>query len=102
MHSKRDRLNIIAVVLENLVESRSLTELMYKARLDTRTVTKYLRLLTDNGLVVCLNDGNGSRKYLITERGFKFLSLYNELEGMISSNRYYSYNNYSDNYSIML
>jgi len=88
MHSKRDRLSIIAVMLENLVESRSLTELMYKTRLDTRTATKYLRLLTDNGLVTCLNNGNGNRRYIITEKGAKFLGLYNELIGITNLNQY--------------
>jgi len=96
MHSKRDRFSIIALILENLVESRSLTELMYKVRLDTRTATKYLRLLADNGLAVCLNDGNGSRKYIITEKGFKFLSLYNELIGIINLNQYNNLGNIID------
>jgi len=96
MHSKRDRFSIIALILENLVESRSLTELMYKVRLDTRTATKYLRLLTYNGLAVCLNDGNGSRKYIITEKGFKFLSLYNELIGIINLNQYNNLDNIID------
>ncbi len=94
MRNKRDRLGIIALILESLVESRGLTELMYKARLDTRTATKYLRLLLDNGLVAC----STGKEYLITEKGLRFLSIYKELLGMISIE---NYNSYLDNYSIM-
>lgn len=94
MRNKRDKLSIIALILESLVESRGLTELMYKARLDTRTATKYLRLLLDNGLVAC--SSSSSKEYLITEKGIRFLSIYKELLGMISIESYESYmNNYS-------
>ena len=96
MHSKRDRLSIIAFVLENLREFRGLTELMYKTRLDTRTATKYLRLLTYNGLVTCLDYGNGNKRYIITEKGIKFLSLYNELIGIINLNQYNNLDNIID------
>lgn len=89
MRNKRDRLSIIAFILESLIESRGLTELMYKARLDTRTATKYLRLLLDNGLVAC-SSGSG-KEYLTTEKGLRFLSIYKELLGMISLESYDSY-----------
>jgi len=100
MRTKRDSLGIITLILESLKENITLTQLMYKARLDSRTAKKYLNLLLDNGLIM-YNHYNGSKKYTITEKGSKFLTVYTELLMMVNNKYNNNYNKTTNNYNLL-
>jgi predicted transcriptional regulator len=98
MRTKRDSMEIITLILESLQENMTLTQLMYKARLDSRTARKYLNLLLDNGLITYNHDG--SKKYIITEKGSRFLTVYTELLMMVNNKHDNNYNRTVNNYNL--
>ncbi len=99
MRTKRDSVGIITLILESLQENITLTQLMYRARLDSRTAKKYLNLLLDNGLIT-YNYYNGSKKYIITEKGSKFLTVYTELLMTVNHKHDNNYNITVNNYHL--
>jgi len=73
----RSRLEIIRDILLVLVEEGSKkTHIMYGANLSYKLLLRYLEHILDAGLAKC----TGNSYYTITEKGKKFLKLYQKYE----------------------
>jgi predicted transcriptional regulator len=66
------------------VEREALTrsKIMYKAILNFKQVTDYTAFLTEEGLLIYLEQG---RKYAITDRGRQFLTLFKETNKLLNT-----------------
>ncbi|MEM0029505.1 MAG: winged helix-turn-helix domain-containing protein [Candidatus Nitrosocaldus sp.] len=89
MHKKdrRERFDIIYEILTILSDgSVYKTMLAHKAKLDSRTIDKYVNLLQRVNLITVekeREDGGGRYILRITEKGRIFLNLYEELMNLI-------------------
>lgn len=89
MHRKdrRERFDIVYDILTILNnENIYKTMLAHKAKLDSRTVDRYVNLLQKTNLITVeeRRDGGGGRYMLkITEKGRAFLNIYEELIRLI-------------------
>lgn len=77
--SKRGRLEIMAEILCYCGEQKTKTNIMYKANLNYRQLTKHLRDLTSQGLLTV-----SKNKYVTTQKGYRFLELFVELNDILS------------------
>jgi len=83
----RSRTDIVTMVLESARAGATKTRIMYKAYLSHAQVNEYLKFLQEHGLLIY---AEGKQVYMMTERGFKFLTASNELnELMIPKSKYY-------------
>jgi predicted transcriptional regulator len=71
MAAKRDKLNIILDILRTCVEGASKTNIVYQANLNFRTVTNYLDLLVDKGMIEVKQDSNVV--YMTTQKGISVM-----------------------------
>jgi predicted transcriptional regulator len=71
MAAKRDKLNIILDILRTCVDGASKTNIVYQANLNFRTVTNYLDLLVDKGMIEVRQDSNVM--YMTTKRGLSVM-----------------------------
>ena len=72
MGKNRDRLAIVAAILEAANSGSTKTRIMYAANLSFRLLEKYLHVAAKSGFIEV--DGN---KYALTEHGRNFLKNYN-------------------------
>lgn len=72
---------IVAEILRLASHGMSKSKIMYKAFLSHYQLNMYLRMLTERDLIA--NEGNNM--YRTTEKGFRFLELYEQLEGLVPS-----------------
>lgn len=79
MGKNRDRLSIIAAVLEASRAGSSKTHIMFKANLSFKLLEKYLTLVTEAGFVN-LTDSS----YQLTARGDEFLERYKSFQSELS------------------
>ena len=79
MGGKRDRVEIIAEILDLCLEPRSKTRVMYGTNLSWKMLQNYLSHLQERGL---LETQNNSTKYLTTERGRDFVEKWKELKAL--------------------
>jgi len=70
----RDRLSIVAAILDAVNSGASKTKIMYSANLSFKLLSKYLDVSTRAGFVRA--DGY---KYILTEHGADFLKKYNHV-----------------------
>ena len=79
----RSSIEIIGLVLQ-AVEHGGLTrsKIMYKAMLNFKQVTDYTAFLTEEGLLSYQGD---ERKYAITDRGRRFLTLFEETNKLLNT-----------------
>ncbi len=78
----RSRIEIMGLILRAIDGGRSSkNQIMYKAFLGYAQTKEYLENLSDSGLI--LYDLT-SQKYKLTEKGKKFLQIYNEIDDMIN------------------
>ena len=75
MGSYRNRLDIIADILNAASQGAKKTQVMYKANLSYRLLTKYLTEVTQLGFV---HFEVSQKRYLLTQRGKEFLARYKE------------------------
>jgi predicted transcriptional regulator len=82
---RRDKLGIIAEILEIAKEGTLKTQIMYKANLSYAQLNDYLKFMLKNGL---LHKFVSSRKdvYAITEKGIDFLQRHGELTELLKEN----------------
>jgi predicted transcriptional regulator len=71
----RDRLSIIATVLESVNSSAGKTKIMFSANLSFKLLEKYLDICLQDGFIAA----NGT-KYTLTEHGTTFLKQYKQLQ----------------------
>lgn len=77
MRQKRGALSIMQSILLALKEGPDIkTNIGYKAKIDSRTIARYLPLLVKLHLVTRIR----SRKYKITRKGVAFLKQYAKLK----------------------
>lgn len=72
MGKYREKLQIIADILETVKEDARKTRIMYQANLSYRLLCRYLVAVLDAGLIRC----NDEDFYVLTGKGRKFLSRY--------------------------
>ena len=78
----RSKLDIIAAILR-VVNTREAAKprIMYGAYLSYEQIREYMPILLESGLLTTTN--NGLSLYKISERGLRFLELYDKLSEMI-------------------
>ncbi|HJU13400.1 MAG TPA: winged helix-turn-helix domain-containing protein [Candidatus Nitrosotalea sp.] len=90
----RSRADITNMILESVRAGATKTKIMYQAYLSYSQVAEYLQFLQQNGLI---RHDEESQVYRITDKGFRFLNISNELNDMISlSNSKYSLNKWQE------
>ncbi len=77
---KRDRLEIIAAILDLCLKPRSKTRVMYGTNLSWKMLQQYLSQMQSQGL---LEVSNNSTKYVTTNRGHDFLEKWKELQELM-------------------
>lgn len=77
----RSRIEIMGLILRVIDGGRySKNQIMYKAFLGYAQTKEHLENLTVSGLLLC---DLTSQKYNLTEKGKRFLQIYNEIDDMI-------------------
>ena len=76
----RSRADIAAAILNTSRQGAKKTQLMYGAFLSFPQIEEYLDLLVEQDLIRYIEIVN---KYYTTEKGFRFLKMYNEVGWMI-------------------
>jgi predicted transcriptional regulator len=76
----RSRTEIVGMILEATNGGATKTKIMYNAYLSYNQLKEYLSLLIENDLVEYIV---GSKLFRTTEKGFKFLSMYNAIEDLL-------------------
>lgn len=83
---RRDKLFIIAEILEIAKEGTLKTQIMYKANLSFAQLKEYLSLLTELNLLE-KNLIDEKTYYKTTEKGLKFLESYKEILDLIKNTK---------------
>ncbi len=79
----RSRTDIISMILQAAMNGATRTRLMYNAFLSYSQAQEYLGFLTEKRLI-SFEAKRG--EYRLTERGLRFLRVYDEINRIISSN----------------
>jgi predicted transcriptional regulator len=79
---RRDRLYIIAEILEVALEGVLKTQIMYKANLSFAQLNEYLRLMVDLDLLE-LSRNSERNIFKTTSRGLRFLESYKKIKELL-------------------
>lgn len=88
MVKKRDRLEIIHDILYAIREHRGIvrpTHILYKSNLSHMMLTDYLAELQEKGFLVESTDKDKKKSYVLTDKGFKYLSEYAVIRSFVDS-----------------
>jgi predicted transcriptional regulator len=77
----RNRIDIIAQLLDAASSPSTKTKMMYKAMLSYEQLKEYLVMLTENGLI---GYDNPTRKFRTTTKGYQFMKRYEDLTKLIA------------------
>lgn len=80
---RRDKLSIIAEILEIAKDGTLKTQVMYKANLSFAQLNDYLKFMLKNGLLIKFRT-NGKDVYTTTEKGVDFLQRHSELTELLT------------------
>jgi predicted transcriptional regulator len=80
---RRDRLSIIAEIVEIAKDGTLKTQIMYKANLSFVQLTEYLEYMLKTRLIDKL-DANRKDMYVATEKGLDFLQRHSELTELLN------------------
>jgi predicted transcriptional regulator len=80
---RRDKLSIIAEIIEIAKEGALKTQVMYRANLSFAQLGEYLRFMSNADLLEKFND-NGREVYGATAKGLDFLARHGELVELIN------------------
>lgn len=80
---RRDKLYVIAEILEMANEGIQKTQIMYRANLSFTQVNDYLRLMLRTNILKKIV-ADGKEIYKTTDKGLKFLQRYREITQLIS------------------
>jgi predicted transcriptional regulator len=78
--SKRGRLEIMAEILCHCDQQKNKTSIMYKVNLNYTQLKKHLKSLTSQGLLK-----TNKNKYATTQKGYRFLELFFQLNDILTS-----------------
>jgi predicted transcriptional regulator len=82
IHRYRNRIDIIAQLLDAASSPTTKTKMMYKAMLSYEQLKEYLVMLAENNLIAC---DNPTQMFTTTDKGFQFMKRYEELSKLISA-----------------
>jgi predicted transcriptional regulator len=82
IHRYRNRIDIIAQLLDAASSPTTKTKMMYKAMLSYEQLKDYLLMLTENDLI---GYDKPSQRFTTTDRGFQFMKRYEDLSKLISA-----------------
>ena len=82
LEKRRDRLYIMAEILEVTLEGALKTQVMYKANLSFAQLQQYLSLLLDLNLLE-LTENNKKSLYKTTIKGMRFLESYKQIQELL-------------------
>ena len=82
IHRYRNRIDIIAQLLDAASSPTTKTKMMYKAMLSYEQLKEYLVMLAENNLIAC---DNPTQMFTATDKGFQFMKRYEELSKLISA-----------------
>ncbi len=80
---RRDRLHIMAEIIEATKESQLKTRIMYNANLSFSQVNEYLSFLTEKGFLR-VHVENGRKLYEATAKGNQYIENYREMSNLLS------------------
>jgi len=83
---RRDRLHIMAEILEVALEGTLKTQIMYKANLSFAQLHEYLRLLLDLKLLE-LVENTDKKVYKTTSKGVRYLESYRKIRELLKKER---------------
>lgn len=83
---RRDRLYIIAEILDIAKDGTLKTQIMYKANLSFSQLNEYLKFLIDLKLLE-LQEINGKTVYKTTEKGLRYLDSYKEILQLLKNTK---------------
>ncbi len=81
VHRYRNRIDIIAQLLDAASSPSTKTKMMYKAMLSFEQLKEYLVMLTENDLIAY---DNPTRRFTITNKGYQFMQRYEDLNKLIA------------------
>ena len=79
---RRDRLHIMAEIIEATKESQLKTRIMYNANLSFSQVNEYLSFLTKKGFLR-VHVENGKKFYEATAKGNQYIENYREMSNLL-------------------
>ncbi len=82
LHRYRNRIDIIAQLLDSASTPISKTKMMYRAMLSYEQLKEYLIILAENDLI---NYDEPNRSFTTTAKGYQFIKRYEELNDLIES-----------------
>jgi predicted transcriptional regulator len=82
---RRDRLGIMAEIIEIAKGGRLKTRIMYGVNLSFSQVKEYLSFLTEMGFLK-VHIENRKRVYETTAKGFKYIENYREMSNLLKTN----------------
>lgn len=83
---RRDRLLIMAEILEVTVDGVLKTQIMYKANLSFAQLNEYLNVLLDLNLIE-IHNSNERRYYKTTPKGIRYLQSYREIRELLQKEK---------------
>ena len=83
---RRDRMLIMAEILQVALDGALKTQMMYRANLSFAQLKDYLRLLLDLKLLDKIRN-NGKGVYKTTSKGARFLLSYKEIQDLLKKER---------------
>jgi len=105
LERRRDRLYIMAEILEVTLEGALKTQVMYKANLSFAQLQQYLSLLLDLKLLE-LTENNKKSLYKTTIKGMRFLESYKQIQELLEKtneiNGYNGNGSKNGNHSVFL
>ena len=81
---RRDRLNIMAEIMEIAKGSQLKTRIMYRANLSFTQVKEYLSFLSERGFLR-VNEIDGQKFYETTVKGERYIENYIEMSNLLRS-----------------
>ena len=82
---RRDKLSIIAEILEIAKDGTLKTQIMYRANLSFAQLNDYVKFMLKTGLINKFR-ANGKDVYEATEKGLEFLQRHSELTELLQEN----------------
>ena len=87
---RRDRLHIIAQILEISKSGCLKTQIMYRANLSFAQLNEYLSFLTKVNLLTPKNENNKTL-YITSSKGNHYIEKYEDIGDLLEENRQYEY-----------
>lgn len=83
---RRDRLGILAEILEVAKNKEGKTRIMYSVNLSFSQINEYLKFLTEMGFIEirCIN---GKKSYQTTSKGYDYIDNYVEMSQLLASKK---------------